>query len=85
MPEAPNVISIPSKVECLSGITIKAASLGSEHSIAVTGGGETLSWGEGGSGRLGHGHESGILGFLRTTRLYFDLRVALLDILPNNN
>lgn len=68
--KAPNVISIPSKVECLSGITIKAASLGSEHSIAVTGGGETLSWGEGGSGRLGHGHESGILGFLRNTSEY---------------
>ncbi|CAN6711803.1 unnamed protein product [Malus baccata var. baccata] len=66
---AAGLISVPTKVECLAGITIKTAALGSEHSVAVTDGGESLSWG-GGSGRLGHGHESGILGILRSTSEY---------------
>ncbi|TXG60243.1 hypothetical protein EZV62_014816 [Acer yangbiense] len=80
--KAANVIPVPTKVECLSGIFIKLAALGSEHSVAVTGlelkrhsilyanGGRVLSWGEGGSGRLGHGQESSILGFLRSTSEY---------------
>lgn len=66
---AAGLVSVPTKVECLAGITIKTTALGSEHSVAVTDGGESLSWG-GGSGRLGHGHESGILGILRSTRWY---------------
>jgi len=32
-------------------------------------GGQALSWGEGGSGRLGHGHQSSLLGFFRSSRL----------------
>uniref|UniRef100_A0A5B7AE55 Putative E3 ubiquitin-protein ligase HERC4 isoform X1 n=1 Tax=Davidia involucrata TaxID=16924 RepID=A0A5B7AE55_DAVIN len=67
---ASKVVSAPSKVECLIGVTIKTAALGCEHSIAVTDKGEALSWGGGGSGRLGHGHESSILGFLRSTSEY---------------
>lgn len=31
--------------------------------------GETLSWGGGQSGRLGHGHQSGIFGLLKSDRL----------------
>ncbi|XP_024040119.1 ultraviolet-B receptor UVR8 isoform X2 [Citrus clementina] len=68
--EAAKVIPIPTKVECLSGIFTKQAALGFEHSVAVTGGGKVLSWGAGGSGRLGHGQESSILGFLRSTSEY---------------
>ncbi|RVX21546.1 Retrovirus-related Pol polyprotein from transposon RE1 [Vitis vinifera] len=44
--------------------------LGSEHSVAATDQGEALSWGAGGSGRLGHGHESSLLGFFRTSSEY---------------
>lgn len=33
-------------------------------------GGEVLSWGDGRSGRLGHGHESTFLGFLKSTRYF---------------
>jgi len=42
--------------------------LGSEHSVAVTDEGEVLSWGAAGSGRLGHGYQSSILGFSLTSR-----------------
>ncbi|XP_040370454.1 ultraviolet-B receptor UVR8 isoform X4 [Rosa chinensis] len=59
-------VPAPAKVECLAGITIRMVALGSEHSVAVTDGGESLSWG-GGSGRLGHGPESGILGIFKST------------------
>ncbi|KAH7557212.1 hypothetical protein JRO89_XS11G0075700 [Xanthoceras sorbifolium] len=34
--KAAKVIPVPTKVECLSGIFIKLAALGSEHSVAVT-------------------------------------------------
>lgn len=34
---APKAVSTPSKIECLTGIIIEMAALGSEHSIAVTG------------------------------------------------
>ncbi|KAL5810450.1 hypothetical protein ACOSQ4_027018 [Xanthoceras sorbifolium] len=68
--KAAKVIPVPTKVECLSGIFIKLAALGSEHSVAVTDGGRVLSWGGGGSGRLGHGQKSSILGFLRSTSEY---------------
>nr|POE46451.1 ultraviolet-b receptor uvr8 [Quercus suber] len=62
------VVPLPTKVDCLDGITIKMVALGSEHSMAVTDGGEALSWGIGDSGRLGHDHDSGILGFFKSTR-----------------
>ncbi|KAL3844777.1 hypothetical protein ACJIZ3_002180 [Penstemon smallii] len=68
--KAEKIIPIPSKVESLGGLTIKAASLGFGHSIAVTEKGEVLSWGEGESGRLGHGHESSIFGFQKTSSEY---------------
>lgn len=35
--EAANVLLVPTKVECLTGVVIKMVALGSEHSIAVTG------------------------------------------------
>ncbi|KAK7856874.1 ultraviolet-b receptor uvr8 [Quercus suber] len=64
------VVPLPTKVDCLDGITIKMVALGSEHSMAVTDGGEALSWGIGDSGRLGHDHDSGILGFFKSTSEY---------------
>ncbi|CAL5204404.1 unnamed protein product [Lathyrus oleraceus] len=75
---APNIVPLPTKVEYLDGITIKMAALGSEHSMAISDGGEAFSWGMGVSGRLGHGHESSILGFFKsyseyTPRLIKDL------------
>ncbi|MED6144826.1 hypothetical protein PIB30_019070 [Stylosanthes scabra] len=65
--KAPNIVPLPTKVEHLDGIRIKMTALGSEHSMAVSG-----------SGRLGHGHESGILGLFKsyseyTPRLIKDL------------
>ncbi|KAL3528231.1 hypothetical protein ACH5RR_012887 [Cinchona calisaya] len=76
--KAAKLVSLPSKVECLNGVIVRVASLGSEHSVAVTDKGEALSWGEGASGRLGHGHGPGVFGFLRsnsefTPRLIKDL------------
>ncbi|GLT29982.1 hypothetical protein SLA2020_048090 [Shorea laevis] len=64
------IVPFPTKVEYLSGVIIKSAALGSEHSVAVTDRGEALSWGAGGSSRLGHGHESRIFGFLTTASEY---------------
>ncbi|KAG5529003.1 hypothetical protein RHGRI_029611 [Rhododendron griersonianum] len=64
--EAEKVVFVPTKVESLTGVAIKMVALGSEHSLAVTDKGEALSWGEGESGRLGHGHEPSMLGFLRS-------------------
>ncbi|XP_020586675.1 ultraviolet-B receptor UVR8 isoform X2 [Phalaenopsis equestris] len=60
---AKSVVSTPTRVDSLDGIYIKMVSLGSEHSIAVTADGNVLSWGSGVSGKLGHGHQSSILGF----------------------
>ncbi|XP_077213141.1 regulator of chromosome condensation (RCC1) family protein isoform X2 [Tasmannia lanceolata] len=68
--KAEKKIYTPSRVECLAGIHMKMVALGSEHSIAVTDDGDALSWGAGGSGRLGHGHQSSILGFLRSSSEY---------------
>ncbi|KAF9599820.1 hypothetical protein IFM89_001766 [Coptis chinensis] len=64
---AAKIVPSPSIVDCLNGVQIKMIALGSEHSIAITDEGEALSWGAGGSGRLGHGHQSSILGFLRSS------------------
>lgn len=36
--------------------------------LSLLDGGEAFSWGMGVSGRLGHGHESSILGFFRSNR-----------------
>lgn len=35
--EAAKVVSVPNKVESLTGVAIKMVALGSEHSLAVTG------------------------------------------------
>lgn len=43
-------------------------------------GGEALSWGAVASGRLGHGLESSIFGFLTSNRLYFMFTWLLADI-----
>ncbi|KAJ0090432.1 hypothetical protein Patl1_13968 [Pistacia atlantica] len=71
--KAAKVVPALTKIVCLSRICIKLvklAALGFEHSVAVTDEGEVLSWGGGGSGRLGHGHESSILGFLSSFSEY---------------
>ncbi|CAK9319357.1 unnamed protein product [Citrullus colocynthis] len=63
-------VRLPTKVDSLDGIVIRRAALGSDHSMAVADGGEVFSWGDGRSGRLGHGHESTFLGFLKSTSEY---------------
>ncbi|KZV47581.1 hypothetical protein F511_12850 [Dorcoceras hygrometricum] len=68
--KAEKIIPVPVKLHCLDGVTIKMASLGFEHSIAVTDKGEALSWGDGQSGKLGHGHELSILGFQKSSSEY---------------
>ncbi|GAB4855743.1 hypothetical protein Ancab_024387 [Ancistrocladus abbreviatus] len=67
---APKVVPKPTQVDSLAGITINMVALGSEHSIAVTDEGVALSWGAGGLGRLGHGHQSSLLGFFRSNSEY---------------
>ncbi|XP_074320985.1 ultraviolet-B receptor UVR8 [Silene latifolia] len=76
---APSVVSRPLKVACLSGIHIEMAALASEHSIAVTDEGVTLSWGEGNSGRLGHDRQSSLLGFLSSACEYTPRVIKRLD------
>lgn len=58
-----SIVSTPTRVDSLLDFNIQVIALGSEHSIAVTDEGNVLSWGSGSSGRLGHGHQSSILGF----------------------
>ncbi|XP_019181751.1 PREDICTED: ultraviolet-B receptor UVR8 isoform X3 [Ipomoea nil] len=78
--KADKVVSVPRKVESLNGLAIKTASLGFEHSIAVTAdNGEALSWGGGGSGRLGHGLHSGISGVLKSNSEYTPRLIKTLD------
>ncbi|XP_057540979.1 ultraviolet-B receptor UVR8 isoform X2 [Amaranthus tricolor] len=61
---APKAVSTPTIVKCLTGLSIETAALGSEHSIAVTDEGVTLSWGGENSGRLGHERQSGLFNFI---------------------
>lgn len=67
---ANNLVSKPSRVDYLAEFSIKMVALGSEHSIALTDEGDVLSWGAGGSGRLGHGHQSSILEFFKNSSEY---------------
>ncbi|XP_021772646.1 ultraviolet-B receptor UVR8-like [Chenopodium quinoa] len=67
---APSAVLRPLKVGYLTGIIIEMAALGSEHSIAVTDEGSTLSWGMGSSGRLGHDRQSGLFNFLSSRSNY---------------
>ncbi|KAK6923519.1 Regulator of chromosome condensation, RCC1 [Dillenia turbinata] len=66
--EAAKVVPLPAKLECLNGITMAMAALGAHHSIAVTDDGETLSWGGGASGSLGHGRKPGIRDLFKSAR-----------------
>lgn len=77
--KAASVVYAPTKVECLSKVRIKMAALGAEHSIAITDNGEALSWGSGGSGRLGHGHQQSILGFSTSTSEYIPRLIKKLE------
>ncbi|KAL3721308.1 hypothetical protein ACJRO7_033755 [Eucalyptus globulus] len=79
------VVPVPTKVECLTGMFVKRAALGSEHSIAVTDEGDALSWGGGESGRLGHGHESSIFGFLGSSCEYTPRLIKKLEGLKVKN
>ncbi|XP_030551341.1 ultraviolet-B receptor UVR8 isoform X2 [Rhodamnia argentea] len=79
------VVPVPTKVECLTGMFVKRAALGSEHSIAITDEGDALSWGDGGSGRLGHGHESSIFGFLGSSSEYTPRLIKKLEGLKVKN
>ncbi|KAH0451192.1 hypothetical protein IEQ34_018491 [Dendrobium chrysotoxum] len=76
---AKSVVSTPTRVDSLDGIYIKMVSLGSEHSIAVTDEGNVLSWGSGGAGRLGHGHQSSILGFSFSSSEYMPRLIKNLE------
>ncbi|XP_073117500.1 ultraviolet-B receptor UVR8 isoform X2 [Elaeis guineensis] len=67
---AESIVSTPTRVDCLDGIRVKVAELGLEHSIAITDEGNVLSWGAGGSGRLGHGYQSRIFGFSKSSSEY---------------
>ncbi|PKA51797.1 Ultraviolet-B receptor UVR8 [Apostasia shenzhenica] len=65
---ADSMVSTPTRVDSLDGININMVALGSEHSVAITDEGNVLSWGSGGAGRLGHGHQSSFLGFTFCSR-----------------
>ncbi|KQJ88287.1 ultraviolet-B receptor UVR8 [Brachypodium distachyon] len=73
------VVSTPRKVDYLADVRVRMVALGSEHSIAVTEGGEALSWGAAGAGRLGHGHKSSILGFGMVSSEYTPRLIKNLD------
>ncbi|KAJ8765337.1 hypothetical protein K2173_012034 [Erythroxylum novogranatense] len=77
--KAEKAINLPTKVECLNGIAIKKVALASEHSVAVTGGGEALSWGSDSFGQLGHGLESSFLGLFKSTNEYTPRRIKQLE------
>lgn len=47
----------PVPVPALDDVPVAQVSLGTAHCAAVTVGGEVLTWGHGGGGRLGHGDE----------------------------
>ncbi|CAN0858248.1 Ultraviolet-B receptor UVR8 [Linum grandiflorum] len=72
-------VCLPTKVDLLSGISIKVVALASEHSVAVTDEGDALSWGGGNSGQLGHSCESGILGLLKSKSEYVPRRIKKLE------
>ena len=51
------VRTTPAQVVGLRGVTITFVAAGDSHSVAVSAGGGTFTWGYGGWGRLGHGNE----------------------------
>ncbi|KAF8694396.1 hypothetical protein HU200_038273 [Digitaria exilis] len=76
--KAGKIVSTPTKVDSLGDFRVKMVALGSEHSILLFTG-EVLSWGAAGSGRLGHGHQSSILGFSLTSSEYTPRLIKNLD------
>ncbi|XP_078173003.1 regulator of chromosome condensation (RCC1) family protein isoform X3 [Carex rostrata] len=72
-------VAKPAKIDCLVDVKVKMATLGSEHSIAVTDKGEVLSWGEGRAGKLGHGHRSSFFGVFSSTSEYMPRLIKNLD------
>jgi len=53
---------VPKKVKAFTGQRVVAVSGGGYHSLALTADGDVWSWGQGSSGKLGHGdHESQLL------------------------
>ena len=48
---------LPKKIEALAGQRVLAVSAGEDHNLALTADGAVFAWGEGGSGRLGHGED----------------------------
>ena len=48
---------LPKKVEAMAGQRVIAVSAGWQHSLATTADGAVWSWGEGETGRLGHGED----------------------------
>ncbi|KAI3920336.1 hypothetical protein MKX01_000675 [Papaver californicum] len=76
---ANKIVYSPTRVDCLKGTRIKKIALGSEHSITITDDGAVLSWGAGGAGRLGHGHQSGYLGFIRSSTEYTPRLIKTLE------
>ncbi|KAG6549771.1 hypothetical protein Mapa_008752 [Marchantia paleacea] len=65
--KAKKLVHVPTQVEALQGIRVKKLALGAEHSLALSEDGDILSWGNGRSGRLGHGQQSGPLRFFGNT------------------
>ena len=48
---------LPKKVEALAGRRVVAVSAACNHSLAITADSAVFTWGEGESGRLGHGED----------------------------
>ncbi|KMZ63388.1 Regulator of chromosome condensation (RCC1) family protein [Zostera marina] len=71
-----NIVSKPARVDSLVEFHIEGVALGSDHTIAITDKGQALSWGDGGSGKLGHGLQYGILGFPKGLREYMPRLIA---------
>jgi len=51
-------IQSPRRIESLTGSPVASVALSDHHSLALTSAGQVYSWGNGASGRLGHGDEA---------------------------
>ncbi|WOL20490.1 ultraviolet-B receptor UVR8 [Canna indica] len=71
---AKSVVSSPTRVDCLVGINIEMVALVGINikMVAFSDVGVVLSWGAGGSGRLGHSHTSSIFSFSKNSRCEVD-------------
>lgn len=52
---------MPQRVDVLVGLCVRKLSLGTSHSACLVEDGRVFSWGYGGDGRLGHGHDGDVL------------------------